>query len=63
MCQHSKLKQSMYFKAVLQRDLDVYVGLGLLTKGICGSTKQGMLQFYPSSSSTSSSSSSPALPS
>lgn len=28
MCQHSKLKQSMlsFFKAVIQRDLDVYVG-------------------------------------
>lgn len=34
MCQHSKLIQSMltFFKAVIQRDLDVYlgyVGLGL----------------------------------
>lgn len=28
MCQHSKLRQSMmtFFKAVIQRDLDVYVG-------------------------------------
>ena len=28
-----------FFKAVLQQDLDVYVGyVGLFTKGICGST-------------------------
>lgn len=46
MCQHPKLKQSMnlFFKAVLQRDLDVYVGyVGLFTKGICGSTKSATL--------------------
>lgn len=35
-----------FFKAVLQRDLDVYVGyVGLFTKGICGSTNSVTL--YP----------------
>lgn len=39
-----------FFKAVIQQDLDVYAGylrLGFLfTKGICGSTKQEILQSH-----------------